>query len=114
MNGAELSGRALDAEIARRVFGYEVESRTNARTGEIDFVQQAPSGRDWVRVAFYASSGAAINVGVELQKRREVVAVCFQPCSVPGRLLRRSDSCRDAVRLRRALGRPPYARKDLP
>ena len=62
--------RELDAAIARHVFGYEVEPRTNTRTGETDYVQRAPSGQDWVRVAFYsASMGAAINVDVELQKR---------------------------------------------
>jgi hypothetical protein len=69
MNGDELSGRALDAEVARRVFGYEVEPRTNARTGEKDYVQRTPSGRDWVRVAFYSVSGAAINVQAELEGR---------------------------------------------
>ena len=69
MNGAELTGRALDAEVARRVFGFEVESRTNARTREIDYVQRTPSGRDWVRVAFYSSGSATINVGVEMANR---------------------------------------------
>ncbi len=70
MNAVDgLAGRALDAEVARRVFGFEVEARTNARTGEIDYVQRTPSGRDWVRVAFYSAGGAAINASVELQER---------------------------------------------
>jgi hypothetical protein len=68
VSGDELSGRALDAEIARRVFGHEVEPRTNARTGEKDFVQRTPSGNDWVRCAFYSGGGAAIKVSVELQR----------------------------------------------
>jgi hypothetical protein len=69
VNRDELSGRTLDAEVARRVFGYEVEWRTNARTSETDYVQRTPSGGDWVRVAFYSSSGAAINVQAELERR---------------------------------------------
>jgi hypothetical protein len=69
MDPDELTGRALDAAIARHVFGYEVEPRTNARTREIDYVQRTPSGTDWVRVAFYSGGGAAINLSVELQQR---------------------------------------------
>jgi hypothetical protein len=69
MNGDALTGRALDAAVARRLFGFEVEWRTHARTGETDYVQRTPSGRDWVRVAFYSSSGAALNIQAELERR---------------------------------------------
>lgn len=69
----DLSGRTLDAAVARHVFGLEVEERTSARTGEKDFVYaarpDAPKSK-WVRVPFYAASlGASITVEVELQKR---------------------------------------------
>jgi hypothetical protein len=68
----ELNGRALDAAIAKHVFGLEVEERRNSRTGEPDHVYNV--GRDaanptWVRVPFYtASMGASITVDVQLQK----------------------------------------------
>ncbi len=42
MNVDELSGRALDAEVARRVFGLTFEERTNARTREKDFYEVHP------------------------------------------------------------------------
>lgn len=64
------TGRELDASIARHLFGFEVEERTNTRTRERDFVQRTPSGRDWVRVAFYSRSmGASLEVLAELRKR---------------------------------------------
>lgn len=40
-----LSGRELDFAVARDVFGYETEARTNTRTGQIDYVCREP-GRD--------------------------------------------------------------------
>lgn len=70
MNSPELSDSALDAAVARDVFGLEVEERTNTRTRERDFVERTPSGRDWVRVAFYSRSmGASLEVVAELRKR---------------------------------------------
>ncbi len=69
VSGDELSGRALDAEVARRVFGYVVEPGVNVRTDEKEYFQRTPSGGGLVRVAFYSAGGAAINVEVELQKR---------------------------------------------
>jgi hypothetical protein len=67
MNGDELSGRALDAEIARRVFRVMVEERTNPRTGEKDLVYEVHPGQ-WVRIAFYsASTVASLNVELALR-----------------------------------------------
>ena len=65
----ELTGRDLDALVAERLFGLEVEERTNTRTGEKDVVCRAP-GKDWVGVAFYsASMGASLNVQLAVQDR---------------------------------------------
>lgn len=64
-----LSGRALDAAVAHDVFGLEVEQRTNARTGETDFVCREP-GKQWVRVPYYATSfSASLKVGDALRQR---------------------------------------------
>lgn len=60
-----VSGRELDASVARDLFGLEVQERTNARTGERDFVCREP-GRDWNRVAFYGSLGASIKLELRL------------------------------------------------
>jgi hypothetical protein len=69
----DLNGRELDALVAQHVFGLQVEARTNARTGQKDFVYavrpDAPKST-WVRVPFYtANAGATITVEVELQER---------------------------------------------
>jgi hypothetical protein len=67
MNGDALTGRALDAEVARHVFGVTVEERTNPRTGEKDFVYEVHPGQ-WVRIAFYsASTVASLNVELALR-----------------------------------------------
>jgi len=69
MNFDTLSGRDLDAMTAQHLFGLKVEPRTNARTGERDYVYEENSG-GWVRVAFYAESmSASISVDAALQKR---------------------------------------------
>jgi hypothetical protein len=69
MNVDAFIGRALDAEVARRVFGLTVEPRTNSRTGEKDFVYEVQPGQ-WVVVPFYTGSMAAsISVEVALQQR---------------------------------------------
>jgi len=65
----ELSGRELDAAVARHLFGFEVEERENTKTGAKDAVCRAP-GKDWVRVAYYsASMGASLNVQLAIQNR---------------------------------------------
>jgi hypothetical protein len=48
-----LSGRELDAAVAREVFGLKAEPRTNARTHETDYVYEVHPGQ-WVRVALYS------------------------------------------------------------
>lgn len=64
-----LSGRLLDAAVARELFGLEVEERTNDRTQRTDIVCRAP-GQQWVRCAFFAESkGASLNVEYELRHR---------------------------------------------
>lgn|SRR5512146_1203902 len=65
LNPDTLSGRALDAAVARDVFGLEVEERNNARTGERDFVCREP-GKQWVRVPFYTSLTASLNLTTKL------------------------------------------------
>jgi hypothetical protein len=63
-----LSGRNLDAAIARHLLGFEVEPRTNKRTGEPDAVYRLPSG-DWVRVSFYAERmGPSLEVSYRLSR----------------------------------------------
>src|SRR6266849_5984506 len=69
MRPDQIRGRDLDAMVARHVFGLLVEERSNARTGERDFVYAVHPGQ-LVRVPFYtASMGASITVEVELQRR---------------------------------------------
>jgi len=69
MNVDTLSGRDLDAMVAQRVFGLQVEERTNTRTGEKDFLYTVRPGH-WVRVPFYtASMAASITVEAEMRKR---------------------------------------------
>lgn len=69
----ELHGRELDAQVAQRVFGLQVEPRVNARTGETDYFHPLRPGApadEWVRIPFYSVSlAAAINLEVELQHR---------------------------------------------
>ncbi len=73
MNVDSLGGRDLDAMVAQRVFGFTIEARTNARTGEKDYVHALVPGAPpeaWVRIPFYSVSlAAAINLEVELQRR---------------------------------------------
>ena len=52
------SGRALEAAIARRLFGLETEERQNTRTRERDFVCREP-GKQWVRVPYYTRNLSA-------------------------------------------------------
>lgn len=66
MSAKELTSRALDAAVARHVFGLEVEERTNARTGEQDFVCRVP-GHDWVRVPFYGTLSASLTLEAKLR-----------------------------------------------
>ena len=64
------TGRELDAEIARRVFGLEVEPHVNSITGKTDYVHRTASGLGWVPVAYYAERmGASLEVEYELRKR---------------------------------------------
>jgi hypothetical protein len=69
----DLSGRGLDALVAQRVFGFKVEEKRNARTGEKDFVyalRSEGSNPEWVRVPQYSvSMGASISVEVALGDR---------------------------------------------
>lgn len=69
----ELTGRDLDAMVAERVLGLQVEPRANARTGENDFLYALSPGAsldEWVRVPYYtASMAASLNLEVELHKR---------------------------------------------
>ena len=63
-----LEDRALDAAVARYLFGLEVEDRIIARTHEKDVVCRQP-GKDWNRCDNYASSvRASLNVENELAK----------------------------------------------
>jgi hypothetical protein len=78
VNVDDLSGRALDAAVARHVFGLEVEERPNARTRAVDCVCREP-GKSWNRVPYYSASlTASVKVELELQKlgwkRQEVRA----------------------------------------
>jgi hypothetical protein len=69
VNVDDLSGRELDALVAERLFGLEVEPRTDTRTDEMDAVCRTPGG-EWVRVAFYGITlSASIGVEAELQHR---------------------------------------------
>lgn len=70
MEGADaLSGRMLDAAVARYLFGLEVEERTNNRTENVDVVCREP-GKQWVQCAYFAASkGASLNVEYELRQR---------------------------------------------
>ncbi len=72
MNIDDLDGRDLDTLIAQRVFNLQVESRTNPRTGEKDFVyalSPETSSDAWGSGPYYSSGLAGcINVEVELQK----------------------------------------------
>lgn len=64
----DLSGRALDAAVARHLLGLEVEERTSTKTREQDYVCREP-GKDWNLVAYYSASlAASIRVEVELQR----------------------------------------------
>lgn len=69
----QLSGRKLDAAVAQHVFGLHIEPRTNARTGETDYVHPLRAGAppdEWVPIPFYSISlAAAIPLEVELQHR---------------------------------------------
>jgi hypothetical protein len=68
-NADDLSGRALDAAIARVVFELEVEERTNTRTRVQDWVCREP-GKQWLRIPYYSASlTASVRVELELQKR---------------------------------------------
>jgi hypothetical protein len=69
MNPDTLTGRELDALVAERLFGLEVEVRFNAKTRVKDVVCRAANSQ-WVRVAFYtASMGASINVELAVRDR---------------------------------------------
>lgn len=66
----EPSGRELDAEVARHVFGFEVEQRRNKRTGEPDFVYRAGGNDSWLLVRHYSQTlAASITLENELNKR---------------------------------------------
>lgn len=69
----QLSDRELDAAVAQRVFGLQVQPRKNAGTGETDYVHPLRPGappEEWIRIPFYSVSlAAAINLEVELQRR---------------------------------------------
>jgi hypothetical protein len=65
----ELRGRELDALVAERLFGLEVEEHTNTKTGEQEPLCRQP-GKQWVPVAFYSSTlSASISVELELRTR---------------------------------------------
>jgi|SRR6266851_5814836 len=68
----QLTGRELDAAVARRVFGYEIEPRRSARTGEQAFLYNAePESRVpvWGRVPLYTTDMAAsLHLELHLQK----------------------------------------------
>ena len=59
MGVIEFSGRELDAEVARHVFGFEVEQRTNKRTGAPDFAYRMGENDSWLRVPQYSQTLAA-------------------------------------------------------
>jgi len=67
VNPDDLSGRPLDAAIARHVFGLEIEERTNTKTGAKDWVCREP-GKQWLVVSFYGSLAASVKLNVELQR----------------------------------------------
>jgi hypothetical protein len=61
-----LTARFLDAAIARHLFGFEVEPRRNARTGELDYVCRRP-GQEWSRVPFYTCASDVMTLAVEFK-----------------------------------------------
>ena len=70
MGVIELSGRELDAEVARRVFGFEVEQRTGKVTGLPNFVYRVGGNDAWFLVPGYSWSTAAhITLANELNNR---------------------------------------------
>jgi len=68
----DVNGRDLDKLVAKHVFGYQVESRTNTRTGEKDLVYNATPEAltpSWLRLPFYSAGiAAAITVEMDLLK----------------------------------------------
>ncbi len=62
----ELSGRVLDAALARHLFGFQVEARCNARTGELYYVERR-EGEDWSRVPCFSAAGSYWALAVEFK-----------------------------------------------
>jgi hypothetical protein len=61
-----LSGRILDAAIARHLLGYQVEARLNAHAGALDYVERR-EGEDWSRVPCFSEAGNYWSLAVEFK-----------------------------------------------
>lgn len=69
MNIDNLTGPALDAAIAERLFGLEVEERTNVKTRK-HYWACRKSGSDWTLPAYFSRRmGPLLAVEYELHKR---------------------------------------------
>lgn len=86
MNPDELIGRALDATIAQRLFGLEVQERRNSRTGQLDVVYRIGRDDSWYLVPQYSLAMApSITLENELtQKGWHRVRLATDPLPVPG------------------------------
>lgn len=58
--------RALDAALARYLFGYVVEQRRNARTGALDYVCRR-AGQAWQPVAPYSNASSILSLVVQFK-----------------------------------------------
>ena len=63
-----LSGRALDAALAQRLFGYAIEERTNTRTHKPEMLRRLGNGA-WVVIPYYSTRmSAGLAVGEQLHR----------------------------------------------
>ncbi len=63
-----LSGRALDAALAQRLFGYEVKERLNGRTHQPEFLRRLDNDQ-WVVIPYYSTRlSASLEVGERLHR----------------------------------------------
>ena len=63
-----LSGRALDAALAQRLFGYEIEERTNTLTHKPEILRRLDNNQ-WVIVSYYSTRmSAGLEVGERLRR----------------------------------------------
>jgi len=64
-----LTDKELDAAVAHNVFGFELKTVTNTKTGKPETLCRKP-GSEWTIVTYYSGSmGASLTVEYELSKR---------------------------------------------